>query len=223
MNIEAYIKDFYQNFIHEYKSINAAKNSMLDMGYNECHYNDISPASDLIYPSNKNYFYKRDHETTNQNKFIGTHLYTKESTTSRFFDHVSKNPILNLIFSEKDNFNYKMPTKHEYFKTFCNKFSYLTDLYFVSPSTCHEIRFEFKKITLLILDTPRRKSITTNKYFTIKIHDEQYQLKDQFNAMYFLTDTPISILNPYYPNLFMYAARFEFEKYLNLMPKAAML
>jgi hypothetical protein len=223
MNIHAYIKDFYQAFIQEYKTISAAKDSMLGSGYTENHYNDLSPTSDLIYPVNKNHFYKRDQDNTEQNKFIGLHLYTKENPTLKFFNLVKKNPILNLAFPEKDNFKYNLPKKHEYFNTFSSKFSHLSDLNFVSPSTNNEIRFEHKKIILLILDTPRRKNIIVDKYFTITINGDTFKLKDQFDAMYFLSDAPISIKNPYYPKLFMYAARFEFENYLNLIPKAAML
>ena len=223
MNIQAHIKEFYQTFVQEYKQITAAKNSMLSNGYTESHYNDASPTSNLLYPSNRNFRYKRDYESTNKNKFIGIPLYSKENATSKFFDHVNKNPILNLAFPEKDNLNYNTPTKHEYFKTLCNRFDSLTDLNYISLSTNDEIRFEFKKIALLILDTPRRKSVTTNKYFTIKVNEEEFKFRDQFNALYFLSDAPISIYNPYYPNLFVYAARFEFENYSKLIPKAAML
>jgi hypothetical protein len=224
MNIHTYIKDFYEAFIKEHKAINAAKDSMLSSGYIESHYNDIQPTSDLIYPCNKNYFYKRDSGNTEQNKFKNIHLYSKANKTSKFFDLVNKNPILNLTFPEKDNFKYSnSPDKPKFLQEFCNKYEHLTDLTFASPSTHNNIRFPYKKINLVILDTPRRKSITTNKYFTITVNEEQFKLRDQFNAMYFLGDMSISIFNPYYPNLFVYAARFEFESYSKLIPKAAII
>ena len=100
----------------------------------------------------------------------------------------------------------------------CSQFEYLTDLTYASHSTHNEIRPAFKKINLVIVDTPKRRAITTNKFVTIQIGENIFQLKDRFDAIYYLTDRPISIFNPYYKHIFAYVATFEFESYSKVAP-----
>jgi hypothetical protein len=214
MDAIAYINSFYSDFLKEYENIEREKSLVEQEGFSELHYNTVSPSSNIIYPSNKNFYYKRDDYHTEQNKFMGIELYTKENNTIKFFKIVNRNPILNIMFPEKDNINIKYTENNlkAYFNNFCSKYEFLTDFGYVSPSSNNNIRFESKKINLVIMDTN-----IENNSLTFKIKDQLYNLNKKFEAMYFLSDEKIEINNPLYEKAFVYGVRFEFNDYKQLL------
>jgi hypothetical protein len=213
MNILTYIEKFYCDFINEYLNIEKEKDIIQSQGFSELHYNTVSPYSDLLFPSNKNFFYKEDTQFTEQNNFIGLELYTKENNTMKFFNTVNKNPILNLMFPEKDNLKSTNFRINEYFKTFCSKYNFMTDFSFVSPNTHNNIRFEYKKLHLIIMGTDLERN-----YLEIKLKKQNFNLSKKLQAIYFLSDDKIEIINPAFKNAFIYGARFEFDDYSSLIP-----
>ena len=218
MDALAYIKNFYKIFLDEYKPITNAKNIMLGAGYSDMHYNGTASYTNLLFPSNKNFLYKRDFDRTEQTKYIGIDLFSKENTTTKAFSVINKNNILSKQYTEEICQEFHRPIQSEYITQLCSQFKYLTDLTYASHSTHANIRSASKRINLIIVDTTRRRTITTNKFVTVQIGENIFQLKDRFDAIYYLTDRPISIFNPYYKHFFVYVVTFEFENYLNLKP-----
>jgi hypothetical protein len=73
-NIHEYVKQFYDDFIVNYKSLSNETKIIYNKGLPKGHYNSESPKNDILFPYNRNFFFVRDFETNESNEFLWANL-----------------------------------------------------------------------------------------------------------------------------------------------------
>lgn len=207
----AKINEYIYNFLSDFKTnYSLLKNDIYNIqnnyGLADMHYNNYSPESDLIYPCNRISDFVADVENCPENTFKGIPLYQHETQATKFFDVVNQNPLLNLLYPERDNMRYDFPEPPDSMKEFCKQYKAMTTFMYSSMKSHKSIRPEYKHIILLIYDKG-------DGPITIRSNGIEATLNENFNSFYFLHDTPCEIINPFYEKNFTFLGVFEFENY----------
>jgi hypothetical protein len=205
--INDYIYTFLSDFKNNYKLLREDVYSIQNKyGLSDMHYNSYSPESDLIYPCNRISDFVPDEENCVENTFKGVPLYEKETQSAKFFNIVNQNPLLNLLYPERDNMRYDFPEPPDNMKEFCKQYDALTTFMYSSMKPHKSIRAEYRHIVLLIYDNGPGPLAVTSNGLTV-------ELQTNFDSFYFLHDSSCEIINPYYEKNFVFLGVFEFENY----------
>ena len=205
--INDYIYNFLADFKNNYKALSSdIYHTTSSHGLADMRYNSFLPESDLIYPSNRISEFIADEEYCIENTFKGIPLYEKETPIKKFFDIIGQNPLLNLLYPERDNMRYDFPPPPDSMKVFCKQYDALKSLLYCTLKSHDNIRPEYKQVLLFIYDTG-------DGSVHIKVNGKDIVLKNTLDNFYFLHELPVQITNPDYGKNFVFVAVFEFENY----------
>jgi hypothetical protein len=206
--INDYIYNFLADFKNNYKALSGDiyRATSGSSGLADMRYNSFSPESDLMYPSNRISEFIADEEHCIENTFKGISLYEKETPTKKFFDIIGQNPLLNLLYPERDNMRYDFPPPPDSMKVFCSQYDALKSLLYCTLKSHDNIRPEYKNIILLIYDSG-------NGPLHVRVNSKDVVLENNFDNFYFLNELPVQVINPDYGKNFVFLAIFEFENY----------